>query len=110
MAAEAAETAEACAPAAASAAAAAISAAGAAAPLELKSFPKTFQSGAGARQLELIYAALDESGTPLAAPQLAAMLDEPRLTVKRIELLLDVMVSRKVVAGSAAGWSLVPAA
>lgn len=63
---------------------------------KLDKFPATFQQGTAAEQLRLLHATLLHAAAPLSVRELREALPT-KLETERINLLLEVMVSRHVV-------------
>lgn len=65
--------------------------------LDLRKFPSSFQSGAGAEQLRLLHAALSASAEPLTAEDLTKLLPAAKVDDRKVLLLLEVMAYRSIV-------------
>ncbi|KAL1498859.1 hypothetical protein AB1Y20_013383 [Prymnesium parvum] len=74
--------------------------------LSLSSFPKTFQSGSGAEQLRMLHGALHQASRPQSITELIDVLPKDKFDTKRLELLLDVMRSRKLANCTSGLWTV----
>lgn len=76
-------------------------------PLDLSLFPSSFQRGAAATQLAQMHEAIARAETPPSGAELAVTL---MMDARRVALLLDVMLSRKLLLASGHGgarqWSI----